>query len=893
MSDLNQLYAALAEADRRAEAGDEEARADAIELAQMIRDAEAQANADYAEPMIYGIAGGVAGGAKGTVDLLKDLKTPPPAQTPVPTASPAATGYTTPHGFHPGATSNAEFNLQQAQANPLKRAASETPGFYNPGNSRLILPTTLSEEALAAPKIETDESLWRRARQNVRKIPKKGLEATGKVLNQRTGVNVLSGGMAGYQGADAYNRLQQGDILGGTVSGVGALGSGAALTLGKRNPVIRAGGLGLSGAAALINKALDKDTEEKATGGVVGYAGGQSVKKGAQALKKLFDPRFDQRVLEQEKLANQVLKTEKTGVKDIPRVFLPDYEGHPIVTSMSDRTAGGSRLLGINDVNFNRPVELTGGQEYMYNNPGQVWASGKNPVNQIMRAAVEAKRATGKDPLYMPWRMAPTASDFAHMTGETMLTHAQSSMGRAQKKDLDNTIKKFIPDWSGIDDPQSMQQFMVAPAAVRKSVQNAIDRDLRGSGALGIGETRLAIADPDQLIAPEGGLMHVGRIHADRGVIEDSGNVTYPKGVPGEGLGRIEGDHMVTELLPQFAKERGIADVRKPSAQDLRALQMKPYTGIIDDKLLKALGYAEGGPIGYAAGKAVKKGFENTVKAYKLFRTDDKGNLYPLFVNANKPVPMGEWLKAEAGPLTEAGKVKSKIGELAYRPGWHSGEYPVATHIGGKSSSDLKAPDFRLPDQVWAEVEHPADVDWQKVAMERAQKNKKGEVISRTAHITDQIPFGGNYRYKTNPNMTGDWIISGDMKVNRVLPDEEVMRINEEAGVFDLPRFYPLDKKAEGGLMCLKEGGHASPAWQRKEGKNPEGGLNAAGRASYNRETGGNLKPPVSSEQAKKSPKSAARRKSFCARMSGMEGPMKDEKGRPTRKALALRKWDC
>jgi hypothetical protein len=82
-------------------------------------------------------------------------------------------------------------------------------------------------------------------------------------------------------------------------------------------------------------------------------------------------------------------------------------------------------------------------------------------------------------------------------------------------------------------------------------------------------------------------------------------------------------------------------------------------------------------------------------------------------------------------------------------------------------------------------------------------------------------------------------------------------------------------------------------AWQRKEGKNPEGGLNAKGRASYKRETGGTLKAPVSAKQAKKSPKSAARRKSFCARMSGMPGPMKKPNGKPTRKALALRKWDC
>lgn len=83
-----------------------------------------------------------------------------------------------------------------------------------------------------------------------------------------------------------------------------------------------------------------------------------------------------------------------------------------------------------------------------------------------------------------------------------------------------------------------------------------------------------------------------------------------------------------------------------------------------------------------------------------------------------------------------------------------------------------------------------------------------------------------------------------------------------------------------------------TPAWQRKEGKDPKGGLNAKGRASAKAQ-GMNLKPPVSREQAKKSPKDAARRKSFCARMSGNPGPMKDSKGRPTRKALALKKWDC
>lgn len=74
-----------------------------------------------------------------------------------------------------------------------------------------------------------------------------------------------------------------------------------------------------------------------------------------------------------------------------------------------------------------------------------------------------------------------------------------------------------------------------------------------------------------------------------------------------------------------------------------------------------------------------------------------------------------------------------------------------------------------------------------------------------------------------------------------------------------------------------------SAAWTKKEGKNPEGGLNAKGRASYHAETGGTLKPPV---KAGDNP----RRASFLARMGNMPGPM-EKNGEPTRLALALKAW--
>lgn len=74
-----------------------------------------------------------------------------------------------------------------------------------------------------------------------------------------------------------------------------------------------------------------------------------------------------------------------------------------------------------------------------------------------------------------------------------------------------------------------------------------------------------------------------------------------------------------------------------------------------------------------------------------------------------------------------------------------------------------------------------------------------------------------------------------------------------------------------------------TPAWQRKAGQNPKGGLNEAGRRSAKAE-GMNLKAPVKSGDN-------PRRASFLARMGNAPGPMKDEKGRPTRLALALRAW--
>ena len=96
------------------------------------------------------------------------------------------------------------------------------------------------------------------------------------------------------------------------------------------------------------------------------------------------------------------------------------------------------------------------------------------------------------------------------------------------------------------------------------------------------------------------------------------------------------------------------------------------------------------------------------------------------------------------------------------------------------------------------------------------------------------------------------------------------------------------EEKASGGLVGYKEGGSTTPAWQRSEGKSPSGGLNAIGRASYKRETGGELKAPQ--------PEGGSRKKSFCARMGGMKKKLTSSKTAndpDSRINKALRKWKC
>ncbi len=145
---------------------------------------------------------------------------------------------------------------------------------------------------------------------------------------------------------------------------------------------------------------------------------------------------------------------------------------------------------------------------------------------------------------------------------------------------------------------------------------------------------------------------------------------------------------------------------------------------------------------------------KKTVTVYKLFgtRKSQPGKIFPLFIGAKVPTPMGEWIQAKNIPTKG----------FSNRPGWHVGMAPRADHLLTKEGKTAEG-------RVWAEAEIPADVDWQT----RAD-------ASPTKDIRDEVPTGGHYSFRRPARQGGEWKIAGAIKVNRILTPEEVDAINSK-----------------------------------------------------------------------------------------------------------------
>lgn len=185
---------------------------------------------------------------------------------------------------------------------------------------------------------------------------------------------------------------------------------------------------------------------------------------------------------------------------------------------------------------------------------------------------------------------------------------------------------------------------------------------------------------------------------------------------------------------------------------------------------------------------------KKTLTGYKVFVVKN-GKLYPPMV-ANPDAadtPVGVWLNADIGaqaPDSKTGRKQVKAGgkgtqggsgSLAFRPGWHLGETPLATQFDRTNPETGKRELF--PENfVWAECEIAADKNYQEEAMSYGY-TKSGKFQHSLAGLP-KIPVDGYYKYRTNPNPdTVPWLITGAMKVTRLLDDAEVNRILESKGL--------------------------------------------------------------------------------------------------------------
>ena len=144
---------------------------------------------------------------------------------------------------------------------------------------------------------------------------------------------------------------------------------------------------------------------------------------------------------------------------------------------------------------------------------------------------------------------------------------------------------------------------------------------------------------------------------------------------------------------------------------------------------------------------------------YKLFRLRG-GKLYPLFVDTKQEMPLGEWLEAKVGDLADAGHVKSRLGPLSLRPGFHSTEVPFTDWIGKREGDRL----VLRPDTVWCECE---------VTGEEKQVGKGGK---------RSLPADWYY-FRTKARQPFPWIISNRILIRRILSHEEVSAICRDHGI--------------------------------------------------------------------------------------------------------------
>lgn len=307
------------------------------------------------------------------------------------------------------------------------------------------------------------------------------------------------------------------------------------------------------------------------------------------------DPRIESRKGELGKIADLELEIAPRVTDPAPEISIFDLEGHPYITSMSDLAAAGDDIISINGVPFRVPFSRRGGQDYMFDNPGSVWASERKPAERHVELAQRLRDMTGKDVLYMPWTMGPNAVQFSHMPRGIQYRYAEAALGGSDRAALEQEIKRILPEWRSFEDPDSAEMFMTATGKARGALNDLMDK-YRTRGGLGKGEATYAATDLTQIGAPLTTLKNIGIIDPKFGA-SPSSHASYNYSIPGRGLGVLKEKNIgALALSPDVMAELGYktpfdfpVGVQPGTKSPLRAMQMKPQGGLLDYETLRFL----------------------------------------------------------------------------------------------------------------------------------------------------------------------------------------------------------------------------------------------------------------------------------------------------------------
>ena len=349
-----------------------------------------------------------------------------------------------------------------------------------------------------------------------------------KLLSVADYLPFLGGGTGAADTVDAYN---EGDVL-GTVLGAGGVLAG----------MLPAGKAAYDGLLGIIEQA-------------------PRVTRDTKLLQRVGDP----------KSVNAMQLDVEQGQDLAPARLLSaaDLEGRGFVSGMADTSRGDlSRVVGVNGL----PVDMTryGGQDYMRQlqnlEQGILWASDQGQITGLLNAAKAASELDGvsRSPLYIPYQMGATSTDFSTMTSDLMVPVARQNMNKADKKALDKRIRegagnkknefKPQPDWPGIDSPNA-DEWLLKAGGNRKAITKAID-EFRDVAGINLSQTRAAIVDPNQMNPRVGNLLQAGVLDLSR--LPQAGmHPSYNTDLMGYYLGQFgEGANLLQHLNPLIRSSR-------------------------------------------------------------------------------------------------------------------------------------------------------------------------------------------------------------------------------------------------------------------------------------------------------------------------------------------------